>query len=72
MVVDSIQALRTLGVATTHFVFAAIGVGEITCATRHDGLNAMFRVLRKKYAALLSIIVQKYLKRNLSLHPLTR
>jgi len=47
MVVDRIQALGALGVATAHFVFAAIRVGKITSATRHDGLNAKFKVLRK-------------------------
>jgi hypothetical protein len=41
MVVDGVQALRTLRVTTPHFVFAAIGVGEITSTTRHDGLNAV-------------------------------
>jgi hypothetical protein len=41
MVVDGIQAFGALRMTTTHFVFATIGVGEITGTTRHDGLNAI-------------------------------
>jgi hypothetical protein len=48
-------------VTAPHFVFAAIGVGEITSATRHDGISAMLMCLIGNTPILLSIIVQKYL-----------